>query len=214
LLAAVVAVVVATGCEVKETGYSGNPEGPPVLLMGDSIFYGASPALHAALDAEHAVWIHAVAGWDFPLMIQEMQQPVQPAPWATVINLGTNDAIRTDLAQMEAGLEELIALQPADCLVLVTITESRPNEPATNALSAAFNDVLRAEADVVVEWADELAQHPEYAGDDGVHLYDDGNVALAGLVADALDQCAALHPPTPSTTTSSTLPTEDFDGTG
>jgi hypothetical protein len=68
----------------------GNPAGPSLALLGDSITVRATPSLHTALDPEYRVRLGAEVGMTFADM-QETARTLGADRPRSVVALGTND---------------------------------------------------------------------------------------------------------------------------
>ncbi len=186
-----------------EPDYTG--EGPTVAIVGDSLTASSRDALHEALEG-HAVKIAAVRGEGLaggPLsdtfgrgvMADAMASYSLDPPDVLVFALGTNDAWQADLTTEEflAEWDRLIGLFPDTCLVGVTVTEDAPAaDPAYDGDEAeAINDRIRAEVDVVVDWAT-VGDDDRYTDpSDTIHLTDEGRARRADLIAEGVADCLA-----------------------
>lgn len=113
-----------------------------------------------------------------------------PAGWdTTVIMLGNN--YNGDQAKFQAAMRDLVVRLSPQPVVLLTVTEFRPDRREVNdaiwAIAAEFDNVR------VVDWAAITADADELLGADGLHLTDRGRTALAFQVGLALGR-APLQP--------------------
>jgi lysophospholipase L1-like esterase len=207
LAAIVVLVALVGGVLLWQRPWLG---GPPVALIGDSIFDMSESALRGRLADDWDVRIDAVPGattidqLDAALELAARRPPADQV----VIELGTNDVTSgTPLEQSRATLEEVVAAFPsARCIHLVTVTDVWRNDGvvAPWEVAATYNEMLRelAEGDpriTIVEWAAALREgDADPSGnarlDDPVHPSTAGEQVLATLVADALAACSEPEP--------------------
>jgi lysophospholipase L1-like esterase len=183
----------ATGCAIEETTYTGAPRAPKVAVIGDSITWMSTDAIHDALDPSYAVEITGVVGATSRLQVHgtdipEFREAATTNPDIVIINLGTNDGD----APAEDVLDDLNrarALFPsAACYVPVTLTTHGVGtfEPSSEA-AVYVNQVLpRAH---LADWASAVDAKPSLVGPDGVHPTGDGSVVLADLYKSAADSC-------------------------
>ena len=101
-----------------------------------------------------------------------------------VVSLGTNDPPE-DVAAFRADVARVLELAGPDrCVVWATIwRDGAPND--------AFNAVLREAASAnrrvrLVDWAEMVAEHPDWLADDGLHGNETGYRERAGAIAEAV----------------------------
>ena len=149
-----------------------------VLVIGDSVTAGATPALEAALPealVDGAVSRQLYEGQD--VYAADVAGGFDPE--AVVFALGGNSLIRD-----ESTVQALIDAVGGKPVYFVTIRSPYP-------LQDANNEVLRrfaAENDNVgiIDWCGASEGHSEYLVDDGIHLTDAGAAAFAQLIRQAL----------------------------
>ena len=184
--------------------------GRTIGLLGDSITYYDAPSFRAqAADAGFAASVTGIPGYQLAGVKPWLDLYADATPDVMVLNLGTNDAsgdakgypnFSLDLYRQRLGLAA--ALFPQSCVVVTTLTTHRTpartsvakdgyTAAAWNAVTASYNQHLRATFDHVADWDALLAIHPEYAPDE-VHPLGsaDGVAALARLQLDAARSCA------------------------
>lgn len=196
---ALLALVVASGCLVVEEDYTGNPDGPRVALLGDSISYGAVDEIHAALDPTHQVRIHAVTGITFAGSQERAVEFGATDPDVVVVELGTNDVwTNVPLATITMDLTTLLGEFPAACVVMSTVNEHTQNAVSgdgivyDNAAAHDLNEVIRAQATNLVEWdVAANADAARYLDAGTIHPTPDGEALLAALVQEQVEACAA-----------------------
>jgi lysophospholipase L1-like esterase len=186
-----------------DTEYRG--DGPTVAVLGDSLTVQSWDELVDALDG-YAVRIAAIRGEGLSggPFSREMGQAMMPAqvremaldpPDVVVVGLGTNDVWGSDLSVdgFRATWAELVTAVAGSCLVGITVTEEAPAAvpPYDGAAAAAVNSLIRADSDVVVDWATEGLGDRYTDATDTIHLTDDGQRHRAALVREAVDRCPA-----------------------
>ncbi len=204
----VVLLVTAAGTSLSACGGSADAEDPAitatsrdrpvVVVVGDSITFGAEAALHAALDDETDLHVEGVSGATTAQMLPASTDMSRLDPDLVVINLGTNDATTpASSAATEEDLRDHLAEFPsASCRFLVTITE-QPTIPGYAATAADTNARIRRlddelDATDVIDWQAALADDDAAGSPDGPFLSDDvhptpgGQAVLVDMIADAL----------------------------
>ena len=132
----------------------------------------------------------------------------------TVVGLGTNDM---HLVDTETGLQPAVSVEDAtynletyldaadsDCEVLVGVIES--DDWGLNVSGPVWNAVLAQEAaergGVYVDWAQIMAEHPEYTpSTGGVHHTAEGQAAYRAAIHEGIDDCKTTIENQPTTTT-------------
>jgi lysophospholipase L1-like esterase len=192
--------------------WRGDPEAPAVVVIGDSLVFGAdgnrqlgddAHLLSDALVAEgFQAYVKGLVGgrlehgrtlWDVPAR-REVD-----APDVVVIALGTNDMKLVDggpqvpLEEARATVREWIAALPIDaCVRFVGVVETR-EAWGLDVTAPAYNDMLAEELDAhpdgeVVSWVPDPSWYPS-AGDP--HPDDAGDAAYRALIASAAEACAS-----------------------
>lgn len=167
--------------------YLGNEGGTKVGVVGDSITYGAQPAIEAALKDDYAYQISGIVGFRVKGQLPAIQGMVHnPAggPGAFVVDLGTNDAI-FESPHWEAAYRRALQLIGLRCTVLVTVNESgRGIHPA---VAKAINRFIARQAAVrpevhVLDWnalLNEDDNRERWLAADHVHPTAVGAITLA-----------------------------------
>lgn len=190
-------VLMATGCLQRDEGFTGNPAGPTVTIMGDSITLMAKADYHTAFEGDMQVRVSGWSGFTFP-MFDTQEAPVleRDRPTVAVIDLGTNDVVQPDTeAATSAAMDSMYRRFTSSCVVGVTVNEhivAVPGLPVLDMAEAArINTRIRSMADEVADWSAAAAGHPEYFGDDARLIHPDatGRSVLIPLVRDAIDRC-------------------------
>jgi lysophospholipase L1-like esterase len=188
-----------------------------LALLGDSITHEAEPELRATLEATSRSTPDgsaSLAGWAIVSLvgvpgatIGEMQAAAQAtaalAPDLVVVNLGTNDALKSvHSATTLTDLDTLLATLGTSSIVAVTVTTRFTDSPF-DVRAQAINDELRSRSAraepgrlVIVAWDEIVAadaiDHP--VGDsilsDGLHPTPRGRRRLATAVAAGVDEAA------------------------
>ncbi|MGP1908978.1 acyltransferase family protein [Metabacillus sp. JX24] len=163
----------------KEEPKTEDPSAKEVLAIGDSVMIDIAPKLQ---EEYPGITIDAEIG-------RQMRQAVSLAPEykeyneqnkAVVIHLGTNGYFP------ENQLQELLdSFSEAD-VYLVNTRVPKEWESSVNRLlqeKAAQNENV-----TLIDWYAESIDHPEYFGDDGVHLGKTGSEALTDLIAESVNK--------------------------
>jgi lysophospholipase L1-like esterase len=180
-------------------------EGATVVVVGDSLTVSSRDELREALDGR-AVKMAAMRGeglaggpfserWDQQIMVEALERYAADQPDVLVFALGTNDAWQSDLTpeEFDAGWARMLDLYPDTCLVGVTVTEDAPAADGFRPAEAArINGHIRADADVVVDWAAEGAGSDHTDPSDTIHLTDEGRRHRSALIAEGVDACGTL----------------------
>ena len=164
------------------------PHGGPVLLVGDSLLLGAIGQGNLDLELEADAWEPesiAENGRSVGRAVDQIESR-DKVPRYVVLVLGSNPGYSS------AGFGD-------DVLALLDALEQRgarrivwmpPHHPDPERY-AEKNTILK-EADridrvlVVPDWGSVLNQHPEWISGDGLHLYDDGYIAMAAFIREQL----------------------------
>jgi hypothetical protein len=206
-LLAVVTLLVS-GCS-GGSGYVGNPGGPKVGIVGDSITNLLRPDLKSAVGSKYRYVVKARDGMRIDQQLDALRSVLHAGdpPMRLIVNLGTNDVLqgRSDaLANLD---HELQLLADVDCVILVTIN---PNADHSGThLAETLNDAMKSAVASLpnlhlLDWAGLLAADPERAhqwlsGFDAVHPTASGSQALAARYRQALDHdCAAVPATAPN----------------
>jgi hypothetical protein len=169
-------------------------DGNRVMLIGDSIM--ASTSRRYSNDMCEVL---VPIGWQTEVNAEtgrfidfgdEVLDERLSAGWDTVvIMLGNN--YNGDQASFQAEMRDLVVRLSPRPVVLLTVTEFRPDRREVNdaiwAIAAEFDNVR------VVDWATVTVDADDLLGDDGLHLTDRGRTALAFQVGLALGR-APLQP--------------------
>jgi len=180
-----------------DTDYVGSV-GPKVFVMGDSIAFQSRDAIHAQMGDVNQVRVAGFVGatWEAygrpctqctPALPDSFTRAAESNPDVFVAILGTNDSGAFVDAEIESHMQFGLSKLPQACHVLV-MPALAPTVPFTPP-SPALQGIIRAHADVVVEWGAEVALYPELVGPDGVHPGAPGQIRLAELIEAALEGC-------------------------
>jgi hypothetical protein len=161
--------------------------GNRVIVIGDSVL--ASTSRRYSNDMCEAL---VPLGWQVELDAEtgrfvefghEVLDDRLSAGWdASVILLGNN--YREDQAEYREELERMVQRLSPQPVVLLTVTEFAPSRADVNQvifdLAEIYENVL------IVDWGVTSAADPTLTGGDGLHLTDEGRVAISQQVALAL----------------------------
>lgn len=148
-------------------------QGPPVIVVGDSVMLGSTTALRQALGAETVV--DAVVGRQFAAAPPIVAGWAARNPGPVVVHLGSNGTIDPDDvdAVMSGAGDRLV--------VLVNVAVPRRWQQPDNATivdaASRYGGRIR-----VVDWAGMVARSPQLLGRDRVHPTPEGRTALAEAV--------------------------------
>jgi lysophospholipase L1-like esterase len=177
-----------------------------VLLAGDSITEQGAGALAGAIDGTFGVGGHDVAivarsGATAGEMEPEVVAAAAEAPDQVVINLGTNDAVRTaTVPEGLAAVERMAASFPsARCVHLVTLSESvvafeDPVGPGQRAadMNRGLTDLAQRNGYRLIRW-DQIAAEGVASGQpltlDSIHPDGAGQARLADAYREAIEGC-------------------------
>jgi lysophospholipase L1-like esterase len=160
-----------------------------LLVDGDSLAVGTRPYLPRDLPGwkikqSAAVSRHAYEGADV------MRAYGHSLPRVIHVSLGTNDD-PNDVDGFRAAIRDVMDVAGSRrCVVWTNIVRPR----VAGATYAGYNRALAEESKPrenlrVVNWARMVRQHPEWVGDDGVHVNADGYKARAKAVASSVRRC-------------------------
>ncbi len=156
------------------------PPGAGVTAIGDSIMVDAAPYLQTSLPG---IAIDAQVGQQLAQVQAAVPQLKSEGAVGKrlIIELGTNGPFSS--AQLTSLLD---ALGPAQRVVLVNTHVPRPWQQQVNDSIASVAQSYPNT--VLVDWAADSANYPQYFYPDGVHLDPDGAKYYASLLVQALDQ--------------------------
>jgi hypothetical protein len=202
--ALVVALVgLATSCI---DAYTGNPDGPTVAVIGDSITALAADEYRTQLATDYQVSVNGQPGYTIAEQLPTAREYADTAPAGVVIALGTNDDSRAIQRWKQSpnkfvldslrDLKEMISLFPAArCIVLVNVT-THVMEPSFQEFAEDWNKRIVQQALQLrpgmrlANWDAETAKvWPEQLTTDTVHVTPFGATVLVGIVRAQLDSC-------------------------
>jgi lysophospholipase L1-like esterase len=181
--------------------YSGNPAGPTVAVIGDSITQLSTHEIHLALDATANPSVRGISLQRVGQMQPVADKYAVTSPDQVLIALGTNDAIQGyPSAQTQADLASMVSTFPgSSCVTVLTLNATTANA-AFNTRAETLNTYIRSLPSTspnvqVADWARVRAEY-FYAGSpdgewttDGLHLAPVGQAAFASLMASAVGAC-------------------------
>jgi lysophospholipase L1-like esterase len=189
---------------VRDPTFFGTTPGRRVTVTGDSITDLIAPALRNELASSYSSSILAVPGATMAMMTPYLRDQLQNAPDATVINLGTNDAL-TDNHHWAGDLTAIRAIvAPLRCVEFVTLNDRAADQldsfytQRRSTIARRINTVLRDAAANggnvhLVDWkaavdADAAAGGAHVLTTDGIHPSPIGQVWLAAHIHAAIDR--------------------------
>jgi hypothetical protein len=166
-------------------------DGNRLLVLGDSILEATSTRFGGEMCERltphgWAVEIDAENGRDAGVGLDVLEDRLADGEdWdAAVVMLGNN--YRDDPAQYGDELDEILDLFSPAPVLLLTVTEFEADQAVVNYVirsQAADRDNVR-----VLEWAERSRHDDSLTGADGLHLTEDGKVALVAMVRLALGE--------------------------
>jgi len=165
-------------------------ESSKVLVVGDSILNQSVDEVRAELEQEGwAPAIVAYGGTAIEQWITHLPQLVADHDASVVVlELGTNNCAEDVCPLIQDQINQALqAVEGAEQVVWLNV-QTAPDYPkgaedVNAALAAAQQSIPNLE---IVDFSEEFAGHPEWLDQQGPHLTDAGQVAFAGLIADAL----------------------------
>jgi hypothetical protein len=189
---------------LRDPTYFGVSPGPRVTVTGDSITDLTASALRNELAPTYSSSILAVPGATMAMMTPYLRDQLRSVPDATVINLGTNDALTHNRhwARDLAAIRAIVA--PLPCVELVTVNDTSADRLASffggrrETVGAQINAALRAmaatDANVhLIDWkaaadADAAPGGPNVLTADAIHPTPIGQGWLAAHIHAAIDR--------------------------
>lgn len=173
---------------------------PFAYLIGDSITFDATDALHRELDATYVLAIDGRPGFRVDQLVDAARAGTEAGrPSRAVINLGTNDVnMSWPPDRTHEAFDQLAGIFDGMCVTVVTINELMP-DPGAQARAVELNRWLKPWAAArgfrVVDWAATVRSRIGNADPatrlltDGIHPTDVGAAELASAYAAALATC-------------------------
>lgn len=180
---AVVAVlaIAVSGCGLMENN-------PDVVVIGDSITQQSAEEIRDALGGGYDVEVKAQAGKTIQEMSPFVKQAMADEPDAVIVNLGTNDT--NGGTDFEADLQVVLDLiQPAECVIMVTVNDVSGLQPEAAAIAARINRMITTSGYRVWDWNSVVKEHPEWIANDAIHPSPAGRQAIARWYKAQLDDC-------------------------
>ena len=183
-LAAVLALLLVAGLVLVGEVWANRPL-PAVSVYGDSLLLPAQDQVKTLSAKVARLTVRAYPGADLPVWDEQIRVE---QPSRLVLALGTNDARLQGVGPFR---DLLTFLSPSTCVVW-------PRAYAATEQIAAFDDAmgtLVAEHPNVrvIDWASQVAEHPEYLQADGVHYNDAGATAYASMISLAVQECVTAR---------------------
>jgi lysophospholipase L1-like esterase len=173
------------------------PPRPLVGAVGDSNLFLVRDALPAAVP-EAEVVVDAIVGLTANDAMPAVERVRSRQPVAVVVVLGTNDARDGPTADNDLAAVRRVArrLGAVPCVRWATVND-HSRFPAMNDGARAINEELDRQAAArpgfqVIPWAAELAEHPSWLSEDGLHNSAEGQAAFTERLATALRGCLSI----------------------
>lgn len=174
-----------------------------VVVVGDSITEGGDPILRRELSPPYHLRIRGRGGYRIEEMEPYAIELATTRPEQVVINLGSNDILKSwPAANSAVALSRMLdRFDGARCVHLVTVNEYfAPGDDLTThdravALNAEIRRVATSRGHDVIDWSALVGRYLAAGQPDGpitedsVHPTERGQVELAGLYREALDRC-------------------------
>jgi peptidoglycan/LPS O-acetylase OafA/YrhL len=153
-----------------------------VLAIGDSVMLGAAQQLFDTINPVKPVNVDASQNRQFSAGVDTLQtyadQGLLPSD-VVVVHLGTNGTVNPDDFNRMMGI-----LGDVRKVLILTAKAPRPWEEQVN--STILTEAKRYKNAVIVDWHTIGGEHPEFFGDDAIHLRPDGAAFYARLIANNL----------------------------
>jgi peptidoglycan/LPS O-acetylase OafA/YrhL len=177
--------------------------GIPMLIVGDSVMVGASPAITKTLGRQ--IRIEAEVGRQLadtpPLLRKFLDAGV---PEVLLLNLGNNGPGNAD------SFEKLLQISSGIPLVIVS-TVKVPKKWESEVNRDIYNQVLGHPNVIVFDWNTVATRSPELLYSDGTHLNREGAATFAQSISALISSYCLADPPASAATlleTSTTMPTQ------
>lgn len=180
-----------------------SPAGDRVAVVGDSITFVTTGKLFEEFEGNYDVIGDARLGARLSDMMPTAKELAAQSPRQVIIDLGTNDVLRdTPIEEAAATLREMVGLfESAKCIHVVNIntrmtSDGQPVPEPARALNEHIEAIAAEDGRIdIIDWdgmvaasaTDEFPAGTYIA--DTVHPSEEGQRALAGAMADALDRC-------------------------
>jgi hypothetical protein len=180
--------------------FDGNPSGPKVAVLGNSLISLSAEEIPAALNDTYLTSSAGENGMTIEQILPLADRYAAHRPTIAVIEAGVNDAGRPDsqwnaLYELAMESQMLQRFPRASCIVWVNVG-THTTSPELNAHAAELNAGMRfwkagEPRLLIADWDSITVAHPEYLFPDGVHPNQEGQDHLAALIRTSADACAA-----------------------
>jgi len=176
---AALALFLVTALLVLSAACSDEP--PRASVYGDSLLVPSQEAVKSQVADAARLTLKAYPGADLPVWDNEIRET---RPSRLVLALGTNDA----RLKATAPWSDLFSfLSPTTCIVW---PRAYPATDQIAAFDTAMDQLIATHPNVrVVDWASQVAAHPEYLIEDGVHYNATGEAAYTEMLVKAVEEC-------------------------
>ncbi len=188
-------VLLATGLIVACTGcYEGNPGGPRVGDVGDSITTLATGDIQSDLSPSYAWQVDGKNGFTMAEQLPALEaidNDPQGAPADWIVELGTNDADFHQNPNWQTDYDnEINAVSEASCVILVTVSPVLGfNGPLAPDLNNAMRETAASDPTKyhVLDWGNIEYENPAWVSNqDDIHETPAGAQELASLELSSL----------------------------
>jgi hypothetical protein len=185
ILVGVAVAITATSCILPD--FRGNPDGPRLAVIGDSITAGSETAVRAATQDAYYTSVTAEPGYTSSQMVT-IARNYDPPVAHVVVEAGANDWPSGDVGAVFDNLRTIRSHFTGECITVATIPQ-HTSIPALNQFAAAFNFYLLFSG----EWSSILDLDAITADwshtTDTLHLNESGQALFAERLRAAVDTC-------------------------
>jgi hypothetical protein len=173
------------------------PPAQDVLVLGDSLALSTYAWFADLLPDRYVSW-EAQVGRATPATADALSalDAAGRVPPVIVVSSGTNDP---DSGSLRTAARRILDLAGPDrCVVWADVVRPDDFGDGMAAANTALEAAWKGHPNVIpVRWTRMVATHPDWLTADGIHPVQDGNIARARALADAVLSCSPLDPDAP-----------------